>query len=67
MLGLLGDEWTLLLLQQTLQGVTRYGELKRRLAGEHDDMVEYTRAKTALVREGLLSVGYTPRTGWAAE
>lgn len=31
MLGLLGDEWTLLLLQQTLQGVTRYGELKRRL------------------------------------
>jgi DNA-binding HxlR family transcriptional regulator len=28
MLGLLGDEWTLLILQQALQGVTRYGQLK---------------------------------------
>ena len=31
MLGLLGDEWTLLLLQQALQGVTRYGQFKETL------------------------------------
>lgn len=45
----------------------RYGELKRRLATEHDDRETYTRAKTALVREALLSVGHNPRSGWAAE
>ena len=31
MLGLLGDEWTLLLLQQSLQGASRYGRLKAAL------------------------------------
>ena len=31
MLGLLGDEWTLLVLQQALLGATRYGEFKARL------------------------------------
>lgn len=31
MLGLLGDEWTLLLVQQALQGVTRYGQFKAAL------------------------------------
>ncbi|TQS41938.1 winged helix-turn-helix transcriptional regulator [Cryptosporangium phraense] len=31
MLGLLGDEWTLLLIQQALQGVTRYGQFKAAL------------------------------------
>jgi DNA-binding HxlR family transcriptional regulator len=31
MLGLLGDEWTLLIVQQTLLGATRYGELMDRL------------------------------------
>ena len=31
MLGLLGDEWTLLIVQQSLLGVTRYGELKKAL------------------------------------
>jgi GrpB-like predicted nucleotidyltransferase (UPF0157 family) len=45
----------------------RYAELKRRLAAEHDDVGLYTRAKTALIREALLSVGHTPRSGWAAE
>ena len=32
MLGLLGDEWTLLIIQQALLGATRYGEFMRRLA-----------------------------------
>ncbi len=31
MLGLLGDEWTLLVLQQALMGVTRYGDFQMRL------------------------------------
>jgi DNA-binding HxlR family transcriptional regulator len=31
MLGLLGDEWTLLVVQQALLGVTRYGEFHTRL------------------------------------
>ena len=30
-LGLLGDEWTLLIIQQALLGVTRYGEFMQRL------------------------------------
>ena len=30
-LGLVGDEWNLLIIQQALQGVTRFGELKTRL------------------------------------
>jgi GrpB-like predicted nucleotidyltransferase (UPF0157 family) len=45
----------------------RYGELKRRLAAEHDDAEAYTRAKTAIVREALTAAGETPRSGWAAE
>ena len=44
----------------------RYGELKRRLAADHEDVEAYTRGKTALVREALLSVGHEPRSGWAA-
>ena len=31
MLGLLGDEWTLLVVQQALLGATRYGEFQARL------------------------------------
>ncbi len=31
MLGLLGDEWTLLVVQQALMGATRYAEFKARL------------------------------------
>ncbi|WP_326549107.1 winged helix-turn-helix transcriptional regulator [Mycolicibacterium sp. ND9-15] len=31
MLGLLGDEWTLLVMQQSLLGATRFGEFKSRL------------------------------------
>lgn len=35
MLGLLGDEWTLLVLQQSLMGATRYGEFESRLPISH--------------------------------
>ena len=31
MLGLLGDEWTLLVIQQALLGATRFAEFKARL------------------------------------
>jgi GrpB-like predicted nucleotidyltransferase (UPF0157 family) len=44
----------------------RYAALKRAQAAAHDDIDAYTRAKTSLVREALLSVGHTPRSGWAA-
>ena len=46
----------------------RYGELKRRLAATTGaDHEAYTRAKTDLVRDALLSTGHAPRSGWAAE
>ena len=35
MLGLLGDEWTLLVLQQALMGATRYGDFQSRLPISH--------------------------------
>jgi len=35
MLGLLGDEWTLLVLQQALMGTTRYGDFQSRLPVSH--------------------------------
>jgi DNA-binding HxlR family transcriptional regulator len=35
MLGLLGDEWTLLVIQQALMGATRYGEFADRLPISH--------------------------------
>ncbi len=35
MLGLLGDEWTLLVLQQALMGTTRYGDFRSRLPISH--------------------------------
>jgi DNA-binding HxlR family transcriptional regulator len=35
MLGLLGDEWTLLVLQQALMGATRYGDFRSRLPISH--------------------------------
>ena len=31
MLGLLGDEWTLLVVQQALLGITRYADFQARL------------------------------------
>ena len=45
----------------------RYGALKREQATAHEDIDAYTRAKTSLVREALLSVGHQPSSGWAAE
>ena len=45
----------------------RYGALKREQAAAHEDIDAYTRAKTALVREALLSVGHRPTSGWAAD
>ncbi len=44
----------------------RYATLKRDQAAAHEDIDAYTRAKTALVRDALLSVGHRPRSGWAA-
>jgi DNA-binding HxlR family transcriptional regulator len=35
MLGLLGDEWTLLVVQQALMGATRYGDFRSRLPISH--------------------------------
>ena len=52
MLGQLGDEWTLLVLQQALLGVTRYGDLRARLP--ISDSVLSGRLQ-ALTRDGLLT------------
>ena len=35
MLGQLGDEWTLLVMQQALMGATRYGDFQSRLPISH--------------------------------
>ena len=35
MLGVLGDEWTLLIVQQALLGATRYGDFAARLPISH--------------------------------
>jgi DNA-binding HxlR family transcriptional regulator len=51
MLGLLGDEWTLLVLQQALLGATRYGDYRSRLP--ISDAVLTNRLRT-LTAEGLL-------------
>lgn len=51
MLGVLGDEWTLLLVQQSLLGATRYGEFAARLPISHAVL---TKRLTALTTDGLL-------------
>lgn len=51
MLGLLGDEWTLLVVQQALLGVTRFGEFKARLPISNSVLTARLRA---LTNEGLL-------------
>jgi DNA-binding HxlR family transcriptional regulator len=51
MLGLLGDEWTLLVIQQALLGATRYGEFIARLPISNSVL---TRRLQALTRDGLL-------------
>ena len=51
MLGVLGDEWTLLILQQALLGVTRYGEFATRLPISNAVL---TRRLAAMTADGLL-------------
>lgn len=52
MLGVLGDEWTLLIAQQALLGATRYGEFAARLPISHAVL---TRRLTAMTDDGLLT------------
>lgn len=51
MLGLVGDEWTLLIVQQSLLGATRYSEFAARLPISHSVLTNRLRA---LTRDGLL-------------
>jgi DNA-binding HxlR family transcriptional regulator len=51
MLGLLGDEWTLLVVQQALLGATRYAEFKDRLPISHSVLTSRLRSAT---NDGLL-------------
>lgn len=51
MLGLLGDEWTLLLVQQAALGAARYGEFAARLPISHAVL---TQRLASLTSEGLL-------------
>jgi DNA-binding HxlR family transcriptional regulator len=51
MLGLLGDEWTLLVAQQALLGATRYTEFMARLPISNSVL---TRRLATMTREGLL-------------
>jgi DNA-binding HxlR family transcriptional regulator len=52
MLGVLGDEWTLLITQQALLGVTRYGEFDARLPISHAVL---TRRLSAMTADRLLN------------
>src|SRR3954466_3073811 len=51
MLGLLGDEWTLLVVQQALMGATRYAEFKERLPISNSVLASRLQS---LTRDGLL-------------
>lgn len=57
MLGLLGDEWNLLILQQALMGACRYSDLMARLPISNSVL---TRRLRMLVDEGLLAPDYRP-------
>ncbi|RDH79051.1 transcriptional regulator [Mycolicibacterium moriokaense] len=46
MLGLLGDEWTLLVLQQALMGASRYGDFQSRLPISHSVLSNRLRSMT---------------------
>lgn len=52
MLGVLSDEWTLLIAQQALLGVTRYGDFSARLPISHAVL---TRRLAAMTADGLLT------------
>jgi GrpB-like predicted nucleotidyltransferase (UPF0157 family) len=47
--------------------VSRYAELKRKLAADHGRSIDYTLAKTDFIRDALASVGHRPQSGWASE
>ncbi|VEG38909.1 putative transcriptional regulator [Mycolicibacterium flavescens] len=47
MLGLLGDEWTLLVMQQSLLGATRFGDFKSRLPISNNVLTTRLRTLTA--------------------
>ncbi|MDT5179397.1 MAG: hypothetical protein QOJ95_3595 [Mycobacterium sp.] len=51
MLGVLGDEWTLLIAQQALLGITRYGDFAARLPISNAVL---TRRLSAMTEDGLL-------------
>ncbi|MGV0812150.1 helix-turn-helix domain-containing protein [Mycolicibacterium boenickei] len=51
MLGLVGDEWTLLVMQQALLGATRFGQFRTRLPISNSVL---TRRLTSLTEDGLL-------------
>jgi DNA-binding HxlR family transcriptional regulator len=51
MLGLLGDEWTLLVIQQALMGATRYSDFQSRLPISHSVLSKRLRS---LADDGLL-------------
>ncbi|MCV7362722.1 winged helix-turn-helix transcriptional regulator [Mycolicibacterium neworleansense] len=51
MLGLVGDEWTLLVMQQALLGATRYGQFTARLPISNSVL---TRRLASLTEDGLL-------------
>ena len=55
MLGLLGDEWNLLIIQQALMGASRYSEFMARL---HVSNSVLTKRLRMLVEEGLLTTDY---------
>jgi len=61
MLGLLGDEWTLLILQQALMGAHRYSHFAARLPISNSVLSNRLRL---LVAEGMLTADYrtTPRS-----
>jgi DNA-binding HxlR family transcriptional regulator len=52
MLGVLGDEWTLLIAQQAMLGATRYGDFTTRLPISHAVL---TRRLSAMTDDGLLA------------
>jgi DNA-binding HxlR family transcriptional regulator len=47
MLGLLGDEWTLLIIQRALLGATRYGEFATALPVSHSVLTGRLQSLTA--------------------
>ena len=61
MLGLLGDEWTLLVMQQALMGATRYGDFQSRLPISHSVLSSRLRSLTTDVLERRVYQTNPPR------